>query len=135
MTDYTPVPGDSVKLVGKANPENVLHGVIDAVFSHWWDFTIDKTDESIAPNKGDWTITPWARPVTFKPFAVVRLPEGWRSHLPHSVDGDENAEEIVLIRANMGLWTFHGCEYQLIDDQVATLINHGAEVIFEGIDI
>lgn len=132
--EYSPVPGDSVKLVGKANPDNVLYGDFRSMAGEFFAIFIDGIYAYNAFNFNDWTITPWTRPVAFKPFAVVRLPEGWNQIIWPS--------EIIALprsqasRTSDDFWEDSGYQVnvELTDEEVATLLNHGAEILFEGVD-
>lgn len=134
-SDYSPDPGDSVKLVGKANPDNVLYGVVNRVYDDYeFHCHVDGLKGANAFEAEDWTITPWTRPVTFKPFAVVRLPEGWDAIL-HPSDHQTSNPVTLFTRAMDDYWTnYGGVDWELTDADVATLLNHGAEILFEGVD-
>lgn len=142
VTEYTPAPGDSVKLVGKENPDNVLYGtyITSQPRMHRSIVQIDglpkNADGQHVIQDEHWTITPWTRPVTFKPFAVVRLPEGWLSTLDE--EAEENGKSATVSRSfkpdNRWAWMDSGSLIELYDTSIATLLNHGAEILFEGVD-
>lgn len=136
VTDYSPTPGDSVKLVGKANPDNVLYGVINRVYDYEFHCHVDGLKGANAFDAEDWTITPWTRPVTFKPFAVVRLPEGWNQIIDNEADFPELSILVSRGYYSGKFWTWYSNDSlnELTDTSVATLLNHGAEILFEGVD-
>lgn len=140
--DYSPVPGDSVKLVGKPNPDNVLYGSIHPIEEDgkWFLFLVDAAagveNFNVDLQYRDWTITPWIRPVTFRPLAVVRLPEGWNEHI--DPEAEHAIASVKLSRSHIsgGRWVWMDAPglIELYDNSIMTLLNHGAEILFEGVD-